>query len=114
MARILLVDDDAMVRQVVTDMLSVLGDHQVTQAADGQSALALLASGQYDLVLTDLIMKGMLGDELVAKIRSAGWAVPVIVLTGVARPPSIPGANVVLPKPVRLAGLEAALVRTLG
>jgi DNA-binding response OmpR family regulator len=77
--RILVVDDDATVRDVVRRYLERAG-HQVDQAGDGEDALRLLSVGQPDLVVLDLMLPGVDGIEVCRRIRDAGET-PVIMLT---------------------------------
>ena len=79
--RILVVDDEAEVRQLLHDILMSAG-HTVTMAEDGISALALFEAGTYDLVLTDLGMPGMSGWEVAEAIKSRRPQVPVGLITG--------------------------------
>lgn len=79
MSRILIVDDDSTVRQVVADYLRAAG-HEVTEASDGPSGLAALTSG-VDLAVLDLMLPGFDGLELFRRARAAGVDTPVIVLT---------------------------------
>ena len=77
---ILVVDDDAEMRELVHDVLKGLG-HQVTMAGSGQEALKLLAEQDYAVVLTDLRMKGMPGTELLVEIRRLYPDIGVILMT---------------------------------
>ncbi len=77
---ILVVDDDAEMRDLVCDVLRDRG-HQVTAIGSGQEALKLLGEGDYDLVLTDLRMKGMLGTELLNEVKRAYPDIGVILMT---------------------------------
>jgi CheY-like chemotaxis protein len=67
-ARILVVDDNAALRENLAEALELEG-YQVAVAADGASALARLAEEAFQLVMIDLRMPGMDGRELVAHIR---------------------------------------------
>src|SRR5581483_4747065 len=80
-ARILVVDDEAEVRQLLHDILVSAG-HIVTMADDGVSAIALFEAGVYDMVLTDLGMPGMSGWEVAEAIKSRRPYVPVGLITG--------------------------------
>ena len=64
---ILVVDDDADMRELAHDILKDRG-HQVATAGSGEEALKRLAEGDYAVVLTDLRMKGMQGTELLAQM----------------------------------------------
>jgi DNA-binding NtrC family response regulator len=77
---ILVVDDDAEMRELICDVLKDRG-HQVTAAGNGQEALKLLSQEDYAVVLTDLRMKGMLGTELLTEVKRAHPDVGVILMT---------------------------------
>jgi len=79
MSRVLVVDDEAAIRKVVHDALAKAG-HHVETAVDGEEAQALFASGEFDLVITDLNMPRVNGLELVRRIRTES-PVPILVLT---------------------------------
>ena len=81
---ILVVDDDAEMRELVHDVLKDRG-HQVTTAGSGQEALKLLAEQDYAVVLTDLRMKGMPGTELLAEIRRLHPDIGVILMKASGR-----------------------------
>jgi DNA-binding NtrC family response regulator len=77
---ILVVDDDADMRELAHDMLKDRG-HQVTTAGSGQEALKRLAEEDYAVVLTDLRMKGMEGLELLIQIKRTYPDINVILMT---------------------------------
>src|SRR5690349_10699355 len=77
--RVLVVDDEAQITRVLRTVLTSQGYH-VNTAADGQSALACLASWRPNLVVTDLAMPHMDGLELCRRIRSIS-TVPIVVLS---------------------------------
>ena len=79
--RILVVDDEATIREMVTDLLSRSG-YQVDTAADGADAWDILQSQRYDLLVTDNNMPRVSGVELIRKVRNASLALPVIMATG--------------------------------
>ena len=78
---ILLVEDEAYVRDSLTEVLEERG-FRVSAEASGDAALRLLGRTRFDLILTDLRMAGMDGLELVRRVRSDGGDVPIVVLTG--------------------------------
>lgn len=78
MARILVVDDDAAVRGIFVAFLERSG-YQVTSAQNGQEGLAQIKAGKFDLVITDLEMPEMRGDEMLLK---AGNFPPAIIASG--------------------------------
>ncbi|WBB58365.1 response regulator transcription factor [Streptomyces sp. WMMC500] len=78
-ARVLVVDDDPTVAEVVAGYLDRAG-YAVDRAADGPQALAAAETARPDLVVLDLMLPGMDGLEVCAKLRDTG-PVPVIMLT---------------------------------
>ncbi len=114
-ARLLVVDDNAAVREVWGEILILLG-YDVTPAKDAAEALALFDATPFDAVLTDFLMPGMSGCQLAEAIRARS-SVPVIMITGsttdrhVARTDS--RGMVVLHKPVRLSDLREAVEQAL-
>jgi DNA-binding response OmpR family regulator len=83
-SRIIIADDDRIVRRIVVAKLSGLG-YEVREAEDGQEALDLLEGGEVpDLLITDSLMPRMNGLDLVRSIRNRPddlSALPVIMLT---------------------------------
>ncbi len=79
MARILVVDDDHTVREVVVSYLRA-GGHQVTDVEDGEQALKMMREDPADLVVLDLMLPGIDGLEVCRRLREAG-DVPIIMLT---------------------------------
>jgi DNA-binding response OmpR family regulator len=80
MARVLVVDDDVTVREVVVTYLRAAG-YDIGEAADGESALNALRDERADLVVLDLMLPGIDGLEVCQRIRAKGDDVPVIMLT---------------------------------
>ena len=81
--RILLLDDDARVRQLFQDCLTWLG-HEVDAVASGPEALARLQARCYDLLLTDLTMAGMSGLEVAETARTLHPSLPIVMASGSA------------------------------
>ena len=79
MTRILVVDDDAHIRQLVSHILSAAG-FQVETAADGREALEKLEQTRVDLAVLDIMMPRMDGWELCRLIRKT-WTFPLIMLS---------------------------------
>ena len=105
-ARLLLVDDDALLRGMAAKTLQHAG-FEVATAADGEDALAQFTREAFDLVLLDLVMPGMDGFEVCRRIRASanGSQVPVLILTGLNDTESIEfayghGATDFITKPI--------------
>ncbi len=81
MPTVLVVDDSLVDRRLVGGILAHSGDLQVEFASDGEEALQRIAALAPHLVLTDLVMPGMTGLELVSEIRQRFANVPVILMT---------------------------------
>jgi signal transduction histidine kinase/ActR/RegA family two-component response regulator len=79
--RVLVVDDDESVRDMLKDILGVAG-HAVSVAEDGYQALERLHEGRFDFVCTDLGMPGMNGWELVQRIKTGWPGVKIALITG--------------------------------
>lgn len=83
MPRILLIDDDAMIRHLVTAVL-VRAGYEVVQAENGRLGANLFRAAPTDLVISDLIMPDHEGLELIAALRREWPALPIIAMTGIA------------------------------
>jgi two-component system alkaline phosphatase synthesis response regulator PhoP len=66
--KILLVDDDVFLRDMYATKFQEYGD-EVDSAKDGSEALRMVSSNTYDVVITDMVMPGMSGTELVMRIK---------------------------------------------
>ncbi len=110
-ARILLIDDDSDIREVVGESLEFAG-HEVSTARDGCEGLARARSFRPDLILLDLMMPGMSGWEFrAAQLCDAELAtIPVVVVTALGHDPDIK-VSAVLAKPFRLDDLLAHVRR---
>ena len=81
MFTILTIDDEENIRNGLADNFELEG-YKVKKAADGKEGLDLISSGDIDLVITDLRMDGISGEEVVRKVTTDYPGIPVIVLTG--------------------------------
>ena len=86
---VLLVDNDEMVLSLGETILTAAG-YKVWAAGGGQRALELFSQtpAEIDLVITDLVMPGMSGRELIDRIRRISPAVPILSMSGYVRPSS--------------------------
>ena len=111
--RVLLAEDDLLIRTLTHQTLGRAGA-QVTVAEDGKVALAKFESGQFDLVLTDIMMPELDGFGLTRAIRRQDQRTPIIALTAAVLGEETDriqdlGATAVLPKPIDLNRLMETL-----
>jgi DNA-binding response OmpR family regulator len=113
---ILIVEDDATVRETLLDQLSLEGEFLPTAAATTAEADAALTAhgGRFDAILLDIALPDGDGREYCARLRRDGISVPVIMLTGADQESDIvrgldSGANDYMAKPFRLNELLARL-----
>jgi DNA-binding response OmpR family regulator len=84
MARILVVDDDPAIRQLLTDVLEMDG-YDVSLAVDGLAAVSEVQAAKPDFVILDVMMPGLDGFGVLSTIRAQpGEPVPVLMLTAAA------------------------------
>ena len=122
MARVLIVDDEAAVRNLVEQTMIRCG-HNVLTAVDGFDALKKISLGRIDLVITDVVMPEMDGVKLIGHIRERYPRVQVLAISG-GGPKHTPkdclknalhaGAAKALLKPFSLAELCATVNELLG
>ncbi|MDR6128399.1 ATP-binding protein [Sphingomonas sp. SORGH_AS_0438] len=107
-ARILLVDDEEIVRTATADMLRDIG-YDVVEARSASQALAMLRGGaEVDLLVTDYLMPGMTGAALITECRTGGPALPALLITGYAAAgEDVPADVPRLAKPFRQVDLAA-------
>jgi len=114
--RILLVDDEEDVRQALAEMLTAQG-HTLVLAASGPDALRRLdEGGEFDLVVSDLVMPTMTGWELADAVKRRRPGLRIGVVTGWGDVPEVTPAtrmtvDFVLSKPVTLEALDEAVRR---
>ena len=116
---VLVVDDSATTRMLISLTLKKEGVYNITEVANGQEAVDRLASQPIDCVLTDINMPQMDGLELISYIRSEHTEpkVPIVVITTQGEEESrdeglSKGANAYLTKPISGPKL-VSLVRDL-
>lgn len=79
--RILVVEDERKIAEALKKGLETEG-YQVTLAASGEDGFFCLTTGEYDLMLLDLMLPGRDGIEILQSIRKKGIATPILLLTG--------------------------------
>jgi len=110
--KILLVEDDALIRMSTVDMLEELG-HHVLEAGSGKEALHTLASETVDVLITDLGLPGMSGEELARHVRATWPELAIVFATGERKGPDLPGPGAVglLSKPFGVDEIRQTLVK---
>lgn len=113
--RILLVEDDHAVRQQMAESLEAIG-YAVRQACDGEAALRSVQESTPDLIISDYMMPGISGAELIREVRRRAPAIPMVIATGYADMHAVEeliGQEMVLRKPFPLAELAAVVERAI-
>ncbi len=117
--RILFIDDDDLLREAIAELLTEM-DYEVKVEESGEEAIKTFIEhpSEFDLVLTDLMMLDMMGDEIAERISSIRPDIPVVVMTGT--PDNLPygkakasGVCKVLGKPLTKAELGEGLRHAL-
>ncbi len=116
--RVLVVDDEPRVREVIVEYLRRDG-HAVEPAANGREGLEKFRADKFDLVVTDRAMPEMSGNQLALALQQLGSHVPVILLTGFgefmnAAGEHPAGVDVIVSKPIGLTALREAIAKVVG
>jgi CheY-like chemotaxis protein len=112
--RLLVVDDDPLVREAVRTMLRFDG-HEVHLAAGPEEALGLFEPGKFAVVIVDYTMPGMSGAQLAVAIKERDPSQPVLMITAYkeALGETPKGVDLILGKPFRFEALRAAVASLL-
>lgn len=104
MTKIAIIEDDPVISQMYRMKFEADG-FDVQLANDGKKGVALVENFQPDMILLDLQMPEMSGDEVLAKIRGSSWGkeVPVIILTNLGEEEA--------PKTIRSLGIHSYIVK---
>jgi CheY-like chemotaxis protein len=110
MRQILVVDDDHWILKAMQQFLTHLG-YKVKVAGNGQEALSLFSNGfQFDLVITDIKMPGIDGNDVARCIRNSDKPdTPVVAITGFANDVNRELFNLIVEKPFKLSALAEAI-----
>lgn len=86
MVKIAIIEDEAAIRRMYALKLK-FGNFEVCEAGDGEEGLKVVEQHKPDLILLDLRMPKMSGDEMLRELRSTVWGekIPVIILTNISR-----------------------------
>ncbi len=114
---ILIVDDEEAILDMLVDVLSILG-YKSTGVQSAEQALAVCASTTIDLVITDVVMPGMSGLELLRTLKQERSTLPVVIIAAFSAPEEVRemlalGAAGVLSKPFEISEIEPLLGRLL-
>jgi CheY-like chemotaxis protein len=116
-AKVLIADDDRMVRALLHEMLTDMG-HTVVEAENGQEAVELCARERPDVVILDFLMPKLSGLDALQAMRQRGHKMPALLLTAISDSSlramegfDIPDA--ILGKPFKRRQIEKALARVL-
>jgi two-component system chemotaxis response regulator CheY len=119
--KVLVVDDYKTMVRIVRGLLSQLGFEHIDDAADGETALKMIRTSKYGLVLSDWNMAPMSGFELLKTVRADDRtkSVPFVMVTAEAKTENViaakqAGANNYIIKPFTLAVLKQKLTSVLG
>lgn len=117
--RVMLVDDDARMRQVLARLLTGAGFAHVEEVGDGEEALARVGEVEVDIIVTDCSMPRMDGVSFVQALRGRGVKTPVIMLSGQDDPQTVvraikAGVDNYVPKPIHPETLIEKIWQTLG
>ena len=82
MAGILVVEDDADLRELISKSLQKRGDHMVIDASDGKEALKKFKSLLVDMVITDIVMPEMDGIGLIMELKKLKSDIKIIAISG--------------------------------
>jgi CheY-like chemotaxis protein len=113
---VLVVDDDAWMRSVLTDLLPVEG-YKVEEAGNGTSAIRLARKDRPDVVILDLVLPGMSGLDVLRELKSDSWTsnIPVIVFGADTSqlPTDCARAEAVVEKPIDVSDLLDKIQRVI-
>ena len=120
MARVLVVDDETLVRSVVGRIIARAG-HEAHEVSDGVEAVQRVREGDYDVVLLDINMPKMNGLEVISTLRDIAPGLPVVAMSGGGLLPKslllanadLLGATETIEKPFEPQELMATIERAL-
>ena len=114
LVKVLVVDDDSLVRELVSEILAEEG-YSASGVSNGIEALEKLEAGGFNLVISDIEMPVMTGIELAREMRSIS-SPPLILMSGniYTKEESIALADYFLPKPFEFNDLLSIVERVLG
>ena len=119
--KVLIVDDFATMRRIVKNILKQIGFTNIIEAEDGKSALKMLQSDKFDLIMCDWNMPEMPGIELLIRMRSDEQlkGIPFVMVTAEAQKENIieavkAGVNSYIVKPFTAEIVDQKLKKLFG
>ena len=112
--KLLIVEDDEMVHRVLSQILSK--DHEVEVIMNGRQALEQFAAGQYDVILIDLGLPGVSGDQVAAEVRKKDPTVSTVLITGwvlAEEDPRLSAFDFHMQKPLHLSLIRDAVTQAI-
>lgn len=121
MTKILVIDDDSAVREVIVMALQDAG-YTIDEASDGREGVSRFKASRPDLVITDIIMPDKEGIEVIRDLKALAPDVRIIAMSGGGRTGNMDflniatefGATHILPKPFRLQEMLKVVTQVLG
>lgn len=111
--RILLIEDNQELLDLVSMIISTRKGYEVMQMTDGKKAWELLEKESFDIVITDLVLDSMPGVEIIRRLREKNSEVRIIAVSGKGQhyldQAVAEGANIAVPKPFTIAQMVAAI-----
>lgn len=116
-AKVLIADDDRMVRALLSEMLTDMG-HAVVEAENGQDAVDLCARERPDVVILDFLMPRLSGLDALLAMRARGLTMPALLLTAISDSSlrameGFDAPDAILGKPFKRRHIEKALAQAL-
>ena len=112
--QILVAEDEPAMRLAITEVLSILDEFEILEAADGEQALAMIREHQPELILLDLLMPKLDGFDVLMALQASGEAVrsKIVVLSALTEPHLVEelaklGAHQTMTKPLHISDLMA-------
>lgn len=116
--RVLIVDDEEPILNMMVDVLGLLG-YEAVGSRSGENALAVCAEQDFDLVISDVVMPGLSGTELLCQLRQTHPELPVIMIAAFSTDENADtlknlGAAAYLGKPFEIGAIEPLLKALIG
>jgi len=119
MSKVLIIEDEASTRKFLRRVIAPMG-HDLTEAVDGQEALAAIGKVTFDLILSDLMVPGEpSGMEMIRQIHTMATGCPIVVVSGYPSDITLAECNELgimdfLSKPFELTFVQSLVQRVLG